>query len=57
MILMGGKERSIGEKTCPSATLSITDPTRPDLKTNPGLRGKIPATNPSEPWRGFEKEN
>jgi hypothetical protein len=44
-------------KTCPSATLSITEPTRTDLKTNPGLRGKIPATNPPKPWHGFEKEN
>jgi hypothetical protein len=33
------------EKTCPSATLSITDPTRPDLRSNSGRRGGKPATN------------
>jgi hypothetical protein len=33
------------EKTCPSATLSITNPTWTDLGTNPGLHGQKPATN------------
>jgi hypothetical protein len=33
------------EKTCPSATLSTTDPTWPDLGSNPGRRGGKPATN------------
>jgi hypothetical protein len=33
------------EKTCPSATLSITNPTWPDLSSNPGFRGGKPATN------------
>jgi hypothetical protein len=33
------------EKTCPSATLSITSPTWTDLGANPGLRGEKPATN------------
>jgi hypothetical protein len=32
-------------KTCPSATLSITNPTWPDPGSNPGLRGGKPATN------------
>jgi hypothetical protein len=32
------------EKTCPSATLSTTNPTWPDLGSNPGHGGK-PATN------------
>jgi hypothetical protein len=33
------------ERTCPSATLSTTNPTRPDLGWNPGRRGGKPATN------------
>jgi hypothetical protein len=33
------------EKTCPSSTLSTTNPTWPDLGSNPGRRGGKPATN------------
>jgi hypothetical protein len=33
------------EKTCPSATLSSTNPTWPDPGLNPGRRGGKPATN------------
>jgi hypothetical protein len=33
------------EKTFTSATLSTTNPTWPDLASNPGLRGGKPATN------------
>jgi hypothetical protein len=33
------------EKTFPSATLSTTNPTWPDLGSNPGRRGGKPATN------------
>jgi hypothetical protein len=33
------------KKTCPSATLSTTNPTCPDLGSNPGRRGGKPATN------------
>jgi hypothetical protein len=33
------------EKTCPSATLSTTNPTWPDPGSNPGHRGGKPATN------------
>jgi hypothetical protein len=33
------------EKICPSVTLSITDPTWPDLGSNPGHPGGKPATN------------
>jgi hypothetical protein len=33
------------EKTCPSATLSTTNPTWPDLGSNPGRSGEKPATN------------
>jgi hypothetical protein len=33
------------EKTCPSAILSTTNPTWPDLESNPGRRGGKPATN------------
>jgi hypothetical protein len=41
------------EKTCPSATLSITNPTRPDLGSNPGRRGGKPATNRLSYTPGF----
>jgi hypothetical protein len=33
------------EKTCPTATLSTTNPTWPDPGSNPGRRGGKPATN------------
>jgi hypothetical protein len=33
------------EKTCPIATLSVTNPTWPDSGSNPGRRGGKPATN------------
>jgi hypothetical protein len=33
------------EKTCPSATLSTTNPTCPDPGSNPGRRGGKPTTN------------
>jgi hypothetical protein len=33
------------EKTCPSAALSTTNPTRPDQGSNPGRRGGKPADN------------
>jgi hypothetical protein len=32
-------EPKYSEKTCPSATLSTTNPTWPDLGSNPGRRG------------------
>jgi hypothetical protein len=40
-----GKNRSSGRKTCPSATLSTTNPTWTKPGSNPGLRGERPATN------------
>jgi hypothetical protein len=40
-----GENRSTGRKTCPSATLSTTNPTWTDLGLNPGLRGERPATS------------
>jgi hypothetical protein len=50
------------EKTCPSATLSTTNPTWPDLGSKPGRRGGKPATNRSTAllleqsfrWIGFQ---
>jgi hypothetical protein len=39
-----GKPKN-SEKTCPSATLSTTNPTWIDPVANPGLRGERPATN------------
>jgi hypothetical protein len=44
MILTGGNQRT-RRKTCPSATLSTTDPTWIDPGVNPGLRGERPAAN------------
>jgi hypothetical protein len=38
-------KRSIRAKTCRSATLSATNPTRTDPESNPGLRDERPATN------------
>jgi hypothetical protein len=40
-----GENRSTRGKTCPIATLSITNPTWTDPGSNPGLRGERPATN------------
>jgi hypothetical protein len=40
-----GKTNKLREKTCPNATLSITNPTWIDLSINLGLRGERPATN------------
>jgi hypothetical protein len=40
-----GEKRSTRGKTCPSVTLSTTNPTRTDLGSNPGLRGEKLATN------------
>jgi hypothetical protein len=40
-----GENRSTRGKTCPSATLSTTNPTWTDLGSNPGLRGRRPAAN------------
>jgi hypothetical protein len=44
MKLTGENRRTRG-KTCPSATLSITNPTWTDPGSNPGLRGRRPAAN------------
>ena len=40
-----GKTEILGGKTCPSATLSTTNPTWTDPGSNPGPRGERPATN------------
>jgi hypothetical protein len=40
-----GENRRTRRKTCPSATLSSTNPTWIDPGTNPGLRGERSATN------------
>jgi hypothetical protein len=44
MKLTGENRRTRGE-TCPSATLSTTNPTSTDLGSNPDLRGGRPAAN------------
>jgi hypothetical protein len=40
-----GESRRTRRETCPSTTLSTTNPTWIDPDTNPGLRGERPATN------------
>jgi hypothetical protein len=40
-----GKTEELGGKTCPSATLSTTNPTWTDPGSNPGLHGGRPAAN------------
>ena len=40
-----GENRSTWGKTCPSATLSNTNPTWTDPGSNPGLRAERQATN------------
>jgi hypothetical protein len=40
-----GENQSTLRKTCPSATLSITNPTWTDPGSNPGLRSERPGTN------------
>jgi hypothetical protein len=42
---IGRGNRSTRRKPCPSATSSTTNPTWPDLGSNPGRRGGKPATN------------
>jgi hypothetical protein len=40
-----GENRSTWEKTCPSATLSTTNPTWTDPESKPGARSERPTTN------------
>ena len=40
-----GENRSTRGNTCPSATVSTTNPIWTDPGSNPGLRGERPATN------------
>jgi hypothetical protein len=40
-----GKKKKTRRKTCASATLSTTNPTRADQGTNPDLSGERPVTN------------
>jgi hypothetical protein len=44
-VKLTGENRSTRTKTCPSATLSTTNPTWTDPGSEPGLRGERPATN------------
>jgi hypothetical protein len=44
-MILTGENRRTRRKTCPSATLSTTNPTCIDPGANPGLRGERPATN------------
>jgi hypothetical protein len=42
---IAGETEVLGKKTCPSATLSTTNPTWLDPGSNPGRRGGKPTTN------------
>jgi hypothetical protein len=42
---MTGENRRTRRKTCPSATLSTTNPIWVEPGANPGLRGERPASN------------
>jgi hypothetical protein len=44
-VKLTGENRSTREKTCPSSSLSTTNPTWIDPGSNLGLRGERPATN------------
>jgi hypothetical protein len=44
-IRIGRGNHSTREKTCPSVTLSTTNPTSPGLGSNPGRRGGKPVIN------------
>jgi hypothetical protein len=44
-IILTGENRRTRRKTCPSATLSTTNPTWIYPGANPGLSGERPATN------------
>jgi hypothetical protein len=44
-MILAGECRRTRRETCPSSTLSTTNPTRTGSGANPGLRGKTPATN------------
>jgi hypothetical protein len=44
-MILTGENLRIRRKTCPSATLSTTNPTWINQGANPGLRGERPATN------------
>jgi hypothetical protein len=43
--MLAGENRRTRRKTCPSATISTTNPTWIDPGVNPGLRSERPATN------------
>jgi hypothetical protein len=44
-MILTAENRRTWRKTCPSAALSTTNPTRIDLGANSGLHGEGPATN------------
>jgi hypothetical protein len=50
-----GENRSTRGKSCPSATLSTTNPTWTDPASNPGICGERPATNRLSHGTAFAK--
>jgi hypothetical protein len=53
---LAGKTEVLGEKTCPSATFSSTNPPRPNPGSNPGRRSGKPATNRLSYGAAYEKQ-
>ena len=51
------ESRSTRGKICLSATLSTINPTWTDPGSNPGVRGRRPATNRLEPWHGLCRDS
>jgi hypothetical protein len=49
-----GENQRAWRKTCPSASLSTTNPTWTDLGANRGLCSERPAPNCFEPWNGLQ---
>ena len=44
-MIMAGETLNTGRKNCPNGSLSDTNPTRTDMKWNPGFRGEGLATD------------
>jgi len=49
-MVLRAANRSIWRKSCPSATLYNTNPSRTVLGTKPDLRGERQANSDAKPW-------
>jgi hypothetical protein len=55
-MILAGENRSTGRETCPSDTLSTTNPTRTSLEWSPGLRIERQATKRLSRGMTFQRE-